>query len=72
MSTPLHIILYQPEIPPNTGNIARLCAGSFPQGKSLSPRQTGKASLPHPLRMTPFGVIVQAHEHTPTHHSVPA
>ena len=23
-----HIILYQPEIPPNTGNIIRLCANS--------------------------------------------
>jgi len=26
MTAPLHIVLYQPEIPPNTGNIARLCA----------------------------------------------
>ena len=26
MTPPLHIALYQPEIPPNTGNIARLCA----------------------------------------------
>ena len=25
MSTPLHIVLVEPEIPPNTGNIARLC-----------------------------------------------
>ncbi len=24
----LHIVLYRPEIPPNTGNIARLCAGT--------------------------------------------
>ena len=24
----LHIVLYHPEIPPNTGNIARLCAGT--------------------------------------------
>ncbi len=24
----LHIVLYEPEIPPNTGNIARLCAGT--------------------------------------------
>ncbi len=24
----LHIILYQPEIPPNTGNIIRLCANT--------------------------------------------
>jgi len=26
MTPPLHIVLFQPEIPPNTGNIARLCA----------------------------------------------
>lgn len=25
---PLHIVLYQPEIPANTGNIARTCAGT--------------------------------------------
>ena len=24
----LHVVLYQPEIPPNTGNIARLCAAT--------------------------------------------
>ncbi len=24
----LHIVLYHPEIPPNTGNVARLCAGT--------------------------------------------
>ncbi|MBE3573042.1 MAG: tRNA (uridine(34)/cytosine(34)/5-carboxymethylaminomethyluridine(34)-2'-O)-methyltransferase TrmL, partial [Moorella humiferrea] len=23
---PLHVVLYQPEIPQNTGNIARTCA----------------------------------------------
>ncbi len=26
MTPPLHIVLVEPEIPPNTGNIARLCA----------------------------------------------
>jgi len=26
MTCPLHIVLVEPEIPPNTGNIARLCA----------------------------------------------
>ena len=26
MTAPLHIVLVEPEIPPNTGNIARLCA----------------------------------------------
>lgn len=25
----LHLALYEPEIPPNTGNIARLCAATF-------------------------------------------
>nr|WP_227657446.1 tRNA (cytidine(34)-2'-O)-methyltransferase [Candidatus Magnetaquicoccus inordinatus] len=28
MNSLLHVILYQPEIPPNTGNIVRLCAAS--------------------------------------------
>jgi tRNA (cytidine/uridine-2'-O-)-methyltransferase len=28
MNSALHVILYQPEIPPNTGNIVRLCAAS--------------------------------------------
>lgn len=25
----LHVVLFEPEIPPNTGNIARLCAATF-------------------------------------------
>jgi tRNA (cytidine/uridine-2'-O-)-methyltransferase len=28
MATPLHVVLVEPEIPPNTGNIARLCAAT--------------------------------------------
>ena len=28
LTTPLHIVLVEPEIPPNTGNIARLCAAT--------------------------------------------
>jgi tRNA (cytidine/uridine-2'-O-)-methyltransferase len=28
LSKPLHVVLVQPEIPPNTGNIARLCAAT--------------------------------------------
>ncbi len=28
LATPLHIVLVEPEIPPNTGNIARLCAAT--------------------------------------------
>ncbi|TDY03831.1 SpoU rRNA methylase family protein [Thiohalophilus thiocyanatoxydans] len=26
-----HVVLYQPEIPPNTGNIIRLCANTGAQ-----------------------------------------
>lgn len=25
----LHVVLFEPEIPPNTGNVARLCAATF-------------------------------------------
>jgi tRNA (cytidine/uridine-2'-O-)-methyltransferase len=28
MARPLHVVLVEPEIPPNTGNIARLCAAA--------------------------------------------
>jgi tRNA (cytidine/uridine-2'-O-)-methyltransferase len=28
LSVPLHVVLVEPEIPPNTGNIARLCAAT--------------------------------------------
>jgi tRNA (cytidine/uridine-2'-O-)-methyltransferase len=28
MATPLHVVLVEPEIPPNTGNVARLCAAT--------------------------------------------
>ena len=38
----LHIVLYQPEIPPNTGNIIRLCANTGAQ-----------LHLIHPLGFTP-------------------
>lgn len=27
-SMPLHVVLFQPEIPPNTGNVIRLCANT--------------------------------------------
>ncbi len=32
LDTPLHVVLVEPEIPPNTGNVARLCAAT---GSSL-------------------------------------
>jgi tRNA (cytidine/uridine-2'-O-)-methyltransferase len=48
----LHIALYQPEIPPNTGNIIRLCANSGaqlhlikPLGFTLDDKQLKRAGL---------------------------
>ena len=48
----LHIALYEPEIPPNTGNIIRLCANSgcqlhliHPLGFSLDERNLRRAGL---------------------------
>jgi len=48
----MHIVLYQPEIPPNTGNIARLCAATRtalhlvePLGFSLDDRYLRRAGL---------------------------
>ncbi len=47
-----HIVLYQPEIPPNTGNIIRLCANTGctlhlvePLGFKLEDRQLRRAGL---------------------------
>ncbi|MDX8388370.1 MAG: tRNA (cytidine(34)-2'-O)-methyltransferase [Ghiorsea sp.] len=52
MKTPLHIVLFEPEIPPNTGNIARLCACTntqlhlvHPLGFDLSEKQVRRAGL---------------------------
>jgi len=48
----LHVILYQPEIPPNTGNIIRLCANTgaslhliHPLGFQLEEKQLRRAGL---------------------------
>lgn len=48
----LHLILYQPEIPPNTGNVIRLCANVgatlhlvHPLGFSMDERQLRRAGL---------------------------
>lgn len=48
----LHIALYQPEIPPNTGNIIRLCANSgaqlhliHPLGFALEDKRMRRAGL---------------------------
>ena len=49
---PLHIVLYEPEIPPNTGNVARLCAAMGvplhliePLGFSLDDKSLKRAGL---------------------------
>ena len=49
---PLNIVLYQPEIPPNTGNIARLCAATGtrlhligPLGFDLSEKALKRAGM---------------------------
>lgn len=48
----MHVVLYQPEIPPNTGNVARLCAAMQvqlhliePLGFSLEDRYLKRAGL---------------------------
>jgi tRNA (cytidine/uridine-2'-O-)-methyltransferase len=54
-----HVILYQPEIPPNTGNIIRLCANTGcqlhlirPLGFTLEDKQLIRAGLDyHELRV---------------------
>ncbi|MBI3182570.1 MAG: tRNA (cytidine(34)-2'-O)-methyltransferase [Myxococcales bacterium] len=52
LSPPLHLVLVSPRIPPNTGNVARLCAvtGSRliliePLGFSISDRELKRAGL---------------------------
>ena len=46
------VVLFEPEIPPNTGNIMRLCANTGcrlhlvrPLGLSLSDKQLGRAGM---------------------------
>jgi len=52
MKTALHIVLFKPEIPPNTGNIARLCACTgcqlhliHPLGFEITDKQLRRAGL---------------------------
>jgi tRNA (cytidine/uridine-2'-O-)-methyltransferase len=49
---PLHVVLVEPEIPPNTGNVARLCAATGcalhlvePLGFSIGDRELKRAGL---------------------------
>jgi tRNA (cytidine/uridine-2'-O-)-methyltransferase len=50
--TPLHVVLVEPQIPPNTGNVARLCAATGcalhlvePLGFSIADRDLKRAGL---------------------------
>ncbi len=63
-SSGLSVLLYQPEIPPNTGNIARTCAATRtplylvePLGFSISDKQLKRAGLDYwehvPLKVFP-------------------
>ena len=52
MSAPLHIALVEPQIPPNTGNVARLCAATRcalhlvePLGFRIDDRELRRAGL---------------------------
>jgi len=61
---PLHIALYHPEIPPNTGNVGRLCVGVgaalhivHPISFSMDERQVRRAGLD-------YWKHVDLHEHT--------
>lgn len=58
-----HIVLYQPEIPPNSGNIIRLCANTgaalhfvHPLGFRLDDRQLRRAGLD-------YAEYARVHEH---------
>ena len=61
----IDIVLYQPEIPPNTGNILRLCANTGaqlhlikPLGFALDDKRMRRAGLDHSQRAR-----IQLHEH---------
>lgn len=60
----LHIVLYQPEIPPNTGNIIRICANTGhqlhliqPLGFTLDDKRLKRAGLD-------YHELVNVHVHT--------
>lgn len=59
VTTPPDVVLYQPEIPPNTGNILRLCANTGarlhlvrPLGFAVDDRRLRRAGLDHIERET--------------------
>lgn len=73
MIMPLHLVLYEPEIPPNTGNIIRLCANSGAQlhliepfGFELSAKQCRRAGLDyhdltHVRRYADYATFCRSH-----------
>lgn len=73
----LHVVLVEPEIPPNTGNIARLCraAGAQlhliePLGFSLDDRALRRAGMDYwhecaPRLWPSWQAWLEAHPHTP-------
>ena len=61
---PLHVVLVEPEIPPNTGNVARLCAATGcalhlvePLGFRIDDRELKRAGLDY---WDALGVVVHA------------
>jgi len=44
--SPLHIVPFEPEIPPDTGNIARLCAVFVSTGEIAFPSACGPGHFP--------------------------
>ena len=61
---PLHIVLVEPEIPPNTGNVARLCAATGcalhlvePLGFTITDRELKRAGLDY---WNALGVVMHA------------
>lgn len=63
VSRPFHIVLVEPEIPPNTGNVARLCAASGcplhlvgPLGFRIDARAVRRAGLD-------YWELVELHQH---------
>lgn len=68
LSVPLHVVLVEPEIPPNTGNIARLCAatGSIlhlvgPLGFRLDEKSVRRAGID-------YWHLVDVRRHLDLHH----
>lgn len=75
----MHVVLYAPEIPQNTGNIARTCAATRtgliliePLGFSLSDKYMKRAGLDYfsmvDMRVMPsFEALMEAHPHARYH-----